>query len=129
MSRLPATAEHAGLLGVVAGEAAFDEGDEWLDAVLARLDTNRALLGRLLTEHLPEIVWTPAQATYLAWLDCRPLNLGDDPANVSLARGRVALAPGVNYGSRSGAGHAQLNFGTSPEMIGEMVRRMSDAVR
>ncbi len=129
VDRLPALAEHAGLLGVIAAEAAFDEGDEWLDAVLAQLDTNRALLDRLLTEHLPEIVWTPPQATYLAWLDCRSLGLGDDPARVFLDRGRVALAPGVNYGSRSGAGHARLNFGTSPEMISEMVQRMTNAVR
>lgn len=127
-NRLPALAEHAGLLGVIAAEAAFDEGDDWLDAVLAQLDTNRALLGELLTEHLPEIVWAPAQATYLAWLDCRSLGLGDDPATVFLDRGRVALAPGTNYGSRSGAGHARLNFGTSPEMISEMVQRMSNAV-
>ncbi len=129
VNRLPALAEHAGLLGVIAAEAAFDVGDDWLDAVLAELDTNRALLGRLLTEHLPEIVWTPSQATYLAWLDCRSLGLGDDPARVFLDRGRVALARGVNYGDRSGAGYARLNFGTSPEMISEMVRRMSNAVR
>jgi cystathionine beta-lyase len=127
--RLPALAEHAGLFGVIAAEAAFDEGDEWLDAALAQLDTNRALVGSLLAEHLPEIVWTPPQATYLAWLDCRSLGLGDDPARVFLDRGRVALAPGVNYGSRSGAGHARLNFGTSPEMINEMVQRMTNAVR
>ena len=39
--------DHAGLLGVIASEAAFADGDAWLDAVLARLDANRALLGEL----------------------------------------------------------------------------------
>lgn len=126
--RLPALAEHAGLLGVIAAEAAFDDGDEWLDAVLAQLDTNRALLARLLAEYLPEIVWTPPQATYLAWLDCRPLGLGDDPTRAFLDRGRVALAPGLDYGTRSGAGHARLNFGTSPEIINEILQRMTKAV-
>jgi cysteine-S-conjugate beta-lyase len=126
--RLPALAEHAGLLGVLASEVAFAEGDAWLDAVLARLDANRALLGRLLAERLPEIVWTPPQASYLAWLDCRALGLGDDPAGAFLERGHVALAPGTNYG-RPGVGYARLNFGTSAEMVEDMVQRMADAVR
>jgi cystathionine beta-lyase len=126
--RLPPLADRAGLLGVVAAEVAFAEGDAWLDAVLARLDANRALLDDLLNERLPEVVWTPPQATYLAWLDCRALGLGDDPAGAFLERGRVALSPGPNYG-RSGAGYARLNFGTSAEMVDDMVRRMSDAVR
>lgn len=125
--RLPALAEHAGLLGVLASEVAFAEGDAWLDAVLARLDANRARLGKLLTEQLPEIVWTPPQASYLAWLNCRALGLGDEPARTFLDRGRVALAPGADYG-RLGAEHVRLNFGTSAEMVGDMVRRMADAV-
>ena len=71
--------------------------------------------------------WTPPQASYLAWLDCRALDLGDDPAAAFLDRGRVALAPGVNYGPRSGAGHVRLNFGTSAELVGDMVQRMTAA--
>ena len=125
--RLPPQAVHAGLLGVVAAEVAFAEGDAWLDAVLTQLDANRALLGRLLSEQLPEVVWTPPQASYLAWLDCRALGLGDDPAGTFLERGRLALAPGTDYG-RSGAGYARLNFGTSAELVGEMVQRMAHAV-
>lgn len=122
---LPALAEHAGLLGVVASEVAFSEGDAWLDAVLAQLDVNRSLLSLLLAEQIPELVWTLPQATYLAWLDCRALGLGDDPAAAFLERGRVALAPGVNYGRQSGAGRVRLNFGTSEELVGEMVQRMA----
>ena len=118
---------HAGLLGVVAAEVAFAEGDAWLDAVLTQLDANRTLLGRLLSEQLPEVVWTPPQASYLAWLDCRALGLGDDPAGTFLERGRLALAPGTDYG-RSGAGYARLNFGTSAELVGEMVQRMAHAL-
>jgi cystathionine beta-lyase len=125
VGRLPALAEHAGLFGVVASEVAFSEGDAWLDAVLAQLDANRALLVRSLAEQIPELVWTPPEATYLAWLDCRALGLGDDPAAAFLEQGRVALAPGENYGRRSGAGHVRLNFGTSAELVGEMVHRMA----
>jgi cysteine-S-conjugate beta-lyase len=128
MSRLPPMADHAGLLGVIASEAAFRDGDAWLDAVLARLDANRSLLGLRLAAELPEVEWRPPGATYLAWLDCRGLGLGDDPAQTFLEHGRVALSPGLHYGAR-GAGFARLNFGTGPELVAEAVARMADGLR
>lgn len=125
--RLPSLTDHAGLLGVIAAEAAFTEGDEWLDAVLRRLTANRTLLGERLAAELPEIDWTPPDATYLAWLDCRRLQLGDDPAATFLTHGRVALSPGLDYGPE-GAGFVRLNFGTSAEHLIDIVQRMRHAV-
>jgi hypothetical protein len=43
---MPALHEHAGLLGLIAAEAAFDYGDPWLDAVIDQLDHNREQLAR-----------------------------------------------------------------------------------
>ena len=96
--------DHASVLGQVAAEIAFTEGDPWLDAVIAQLDRNRAQLAAELARQLPAVRWEPPQATYLAWLDCRGLALDGEPADVFLTRGRVALAPGPDYG-RPGAGH------------------------
>ena len=127
VARLPDLSDRVGLLGIVAAEAAFADGDAWLDAVLAKLDANRALLGERLADELPEVRWKPPEGTYLAWLDCRCLGLGDDPAAAFLARGRVALSSGLDYG-RPGAGHARLNFGTSPELVAETVARMASAI-
>ncbi|RLP93972.1 MalY/PatB family protein [Micromonospora sp. CV4] len=114
-------------LGVIAHTAAFGDGGEWLDALLTGLDDNRRLLAGLLTEHLPAIRHRPGQATYLAWLDCRALGLGDDPATVFLERGRVALNSGSAFGT-GGDGHVRLNLATAPELITEAVRRMATAV-
>ena len=91
VARMPPLHEHAGLLGVIAAEAAFDDGDAWLDAVIAQLDANREQLTRELARELPNIAWRPPEATYLAWLDCAGLGLGDEPAEIFLAQGRVAL--------------------------------------
>ena len=57
----------------------------------------------------------------------RSLGLGDDPAAAFLERGRVALAPGPDFGE-PGRGYARLNMGTSPELLAEAVRRMAVAV-
>ncbi len=114
---------HLGLLGSV---AAFTESLPWLDAAVAQIDENRKLLARLLREQLPGIGYVSGSATFLAWLDCRNLGLGDDPAAVFLERGRVALSPGADFGVQGG-GFARLNIGTSPELIIEAVRRMAAA--
>jgi cysteine-S-conjugate beta-lyase len=127
VARLPDLTDQAGLLGVLAAEAAFAEGDEWLDAVLAQLHANRSLLGERLAAEVPAIRWQPPGATYLAWLDCRALGLGDDPAGTFLEGGRVALSSGLDFG-REGAGFARLNFGTSRELVAEAVRRLGRAL-
>ncbi|MGV9291902.1 MalY/PatB family protein [Streptomyces sp. NPDC003719] len=128
LARMPEEVGHGpSHVGVIAHTAALRHGTAWLDAVLAGLDRNRRLLTDLLAAHLPGVVHRPGEATYLAWLDCRALGLGDDPAEVFLRRGRVALSPGPDFGT-GGAGHVRLNLAASPEVITEAVRRMASAL-
>jgi cystathionine beta-lyase len=114
--------------GVLASAAAFTRGHAWLDAMLAQIDSNRDLLGRLLADQLPAMGYVPPEASFLAWLDGRALGLGDDPAAAFLERGRVALSPGPDFGA-AGRGYARLNLGTSPELVTEAVRRMAATCR
>jgi cystathionine beta-lyase len=128
LARIPVDVSFgAGLFGVIGGEAALRYGEDWLDALIAGLDENRALLGRLLAEHLPDVGYQPPEATYLAWLDCRALGLGDGAADRFLLRGRVAVSPGGIYGT-PGRGFVRLNFATSADLLAEGVRRMAAAL-
>lgn len=111
------------LMGAVAAEAVWRDGDEWLAAVLAHLERQRALLGTLLADQLPTVGYVAPAATYLAWLDCRSLGLGDDPSATFLQRG-VRLSEGPNFGSE-GLGFARLNFATSSGVLREIVARMA----
>jgi cysteine-S-conjugate beta-lyase len=119
--------EHSGLLGAIAAEAAFTDGDPWLDAVLAQLDANRAWLMSELPARLPDVTWRPPQATFLAWLDCAGLGLGEEPANVLLDHGRIALGRGLDFGPE-GAGYVRLNFATSPAHLDQALTRMRAAL-
>ena len=79
--RLPMDVTYGtGHLGVIAAVAAYREGGPWLEDVVAIIDGNRRLLAELLAEHLPRAGYVPPQASYLAWLDLRAYDLGDDPA-------------------------------------------------
>jgi cystathionine beta-lyase len=122
----PETPYHAGHLGVLGAKVAFTEGEPWREEALAALDRNRALLGDLLGAHVPSVSWVPMQASYLAWLDCTALGLGDDPARAFLEHGRVALSPGPTFGT-GGAGFARLNIATTAALLEEAVVRMARA--
>lgn len=114
-------------VATIAHVAALDDGREWLARLLDELDANRHLLTRLLAEHLPDVRYQLPEATYLAWLDCRDLGLGDDPAATFRRRGKVALSPGRRYGE-PGRGFVRLNLATSPGIITEAVRRMASSL-
>ena len=109
--------------GTVAQTVAYSQGGEWFADVLAGLDRNRHLLGSLLAEHLPTVGYQLPASTYLTWLDCRELGLGNDPAAVFLERGRVALNSGITFGT-GGEGHVRMNIATSPAILEEAVSRM-----
>lgn len=123
LARLP-EAWTVGHLGVLAATAAYRDAEPWLDSLLAAIAGNVELLGELLARHLPEVTCTPPEATYLAWLDCRALGLGDDPAAEILHRAKVALSPGPAFGP-PGAGFARLNLACHPDLLRDAVTRMS----
>jgi cystathionine beta-lyase len=120
--------EHgASTLGVLASTAAYTAGGPWLDAVVDYLDGNRALLGDLLAVQLPEVGYTPPEGTYLAWLDCRALGLGDRPGPV-FARGGVALTDGPACGD-AGRGFVRYTLATPRPVLRDTVQRLAAAVR
>lgn len=113
-----------GHLGVLASIAAFQEGKAWLDGLREYQANNGRLLEALLKEHVPEAHYTPPEAGYLAWIDCADLGIGPNPAAHFLKHGRVALAPGLEFG-KQGEYFVRLNMGTSREVLTEIVKRMS----
>ncbi|CAN5538496.1 aminotransferase class I/II-fold pyridoxal phosphate-dependent enzyme [soil metagenome] len=121
-------AEHgAANVGVVANTVAYDAGGPWLADLVGYLDGQRRLLGELLAEHLPEVGYRPPEGTYLAWLDCRRLGLGDHPAEFFLEHAGVALTDGPACG-QAGAGFARLNFATPAPVLAQTVRQLAAAL-
>jgi cystathionine beta-lyase len=114
--------------GLMATEAAWRHSQPWLDQVIAYLDENRRCLARFVEEHLPGVVHHSPEATYLAWLDCRALELDPHPVEFFLERARVALSDGANFGPGH-EGFVRLNFGTSRAILSEILERMAKAVQ
>ena len=108
--------------GMLAHAAAYRTGGAWLNEVVADIARNSALLSNLVATHLPGARYQPLESTYLAWVDCRELGLGNDPAATFLEKGRVAFSSGPVFGE-GGAGFVRINIATSSEILTEALTR------
>lgn len=111
------------ILGAFAAVAAFDKGEQWLDAAISTIESNAHYLKTLLDTHLPAAQYQIPECSYLAWVDVSALNLGADPAAVFLAKGRVAFNAGHIYGP-TGSQFVRINLATSESVLAEAVNRM-----
>lgn len=114
--------------GIDATVAAWTDprSEDWLDSVVAYLESRRDWLAGAVRAEIPSIRMHPPEATYLAWLDCAAV-CGNLPASQwALDRARVACNPGETFAQGYGA-HMRLNFATSPEVLGIMLDRLRKA--
>lgn len=99
------------VLSLAAHIAAYREGAPWLDALRRYLEANLHHVAARLNHAFPVLNWQPPEATYLAWIDLRPLALDDQALQqVLIEQERVAIMPGTTYGA-AGAGFLRLNVG------------------
>ncbi len=110
------------LLAFTAAEAAYEHGQDWLDAQLDYLRGHRDYLMREINA-LPGLKLEKIEATYLAWIDCSGLPV-DNPHRFFEQAG-VGLSPGIDFGNRQ---FVRLNFGCTRKTLEEAVARMKAAV-
>jgi cystathionine beta-lyase len=116
------------LFGLVAMEAAYKYGDEWLEQLLDYLQLNLDFTQTYFTEKIPKISVIKPQGTYLIWLDCRALGL-DDMALRSFMRekARVGLDDGFLFGA-GGPGFQRMNIACPRAILEEALHRIETAV-
>jgi cystathionine beta-lyase len=119
---------HPNVLGLVAARAAYQSGAEWLAELLLYLEQNRDYLVKYVTQNLPGVRTTTPEGTYLAWLDCRGLDLQEEPYDFFLREARVGLNEGRPFG-QSGSGFVRLNFGCPRSVLQEGLQRMETALK
>lgn len=117
------------IFGQVAMEAAYTRGDEWLDQLVAYLEENFRMLSGELHSALPELIISPLQATYLAWLDFSFLKMDDPELKAFIIRkARLGLNEGPMFGP-GGEQHQRLNLATTADRLKEGIRRLVTAVQ
>lgn len=115
------------ILGLVAAQAAYQYGDDWLQELRTYLAANRDYVVDFIGHRLPGVRATVPEATYLAWLDCRESGIPGNPHAFFLQQAGVALNDGAMFGP-GGDGFVRLNFGCPRALLAEGLERMATAL-
>jgi cystathionine beta-lyase len=113
---------HVTALGYTATLAAYRDGAEWLKALRRYLVRNRETITEAI-ESIDGLSMTHVEATYLAWIDTRPLGIYKPAAFFEEAG--VGLWDGDDF---QGPGFVRLNFGCPAGILKEALARIREAV-
>ena len=109
----------------VAMEAAFNEGEEWLEQLLAYLNDNFEYVKSFCEEHIPQIKVNVPDATYLMWLDCRGLAMDNETLRkFMIEKAGLGLNEGYTFG-RSLNGYMRLNAACPRSVLKQAVDSIS----
>ena len=135
-------------LGLVAMRAALNEGEPWLDDLMAYLDANHDFAESYIRRNLPGIRHRKGEGTYLAWLDVAGFAERIGAAKTAAVESAesvepvspekvvqrwfaehagVFLNPGSTYGT-GGAGHMRMNLASPRKVVEMALNNMAEAV-
>ena len=117
------------VLSLVAMEAAYRYGDEWLNELLEYLKENLKFLIEYFEENIPEVKVIRPEGTYLVWLDFRALGMnGEELSKFLVEKAKVGLDDGYLFGP-SGNGFARINIACPIKTLKEGLKRIESAVK
>lgn len=115
-----------GLPELVACEAAYRHGDEWLEGVLAYIKANAEFTRAYLQEHLPRVKMTKLEGTYLVWLDFRDYGLTDKELDEKiLNQAGLWLDSGAVFG-KCGEGFQRINIACPRKTLQQALDQLID---
>lgn len=115
-----------GLPGLVACEAAYRHGDEWLEGVLAYIKANAEFTRAYLQEHLFRVKMTKLEGTYLVWLDFRDYGLTDKELDEKIFnQAGLWLDSGAVFG-KCGEGFQRINIACPRKTLQQALDRLID---
>ena len=116
-------------LGYIATEAGYRYGSEWLSEVMDVIYGNYLYIKEEFAKHLPDVVMTPLEATYLAWADFSAYLSPEELQPFMQDRCRLAFDYGSWFGGDRSGSFIRINLATRRENIGEVVRRIADNLK
>lgn len=116
--------------GVIALQAAYNEGESWIDQLNLYLWENYKVLKDFFQEHLPKLKVLKLEGTYLVWIDISATGLkADELTNELLQHGKVMVNSGTMYGKTTGADYLRLNIAMPRSLMLEALQRIAQVLQ
>jgi cystathionine beta-lyase len=108
--------------------AAYEQGEDWLNQMLAYVQANIDFTEQFLKDSIPAISMLKPQASYLIFLDCRKLGLDQEElVNLFVDKAHLALNDGTMFG-KEGKGFMRLNVGCPRSVLEKALKQLQQAV-
>lgn len=118
---------HLNIMSIEAVKAAYKDSEEWLEGMLKYLKRNIEILKEAFPKDY-KITALDMDGTYLAWLDCRKLNLSVDELNdLFLNKAGVWLHNGATFG-KGGEGFMRMNLACPVSVLEEAIKRIKSVL-
>lgn len=116
------------LMGLIACQAAYEEGGAWLSELKTYLEGNLAFVREYLKEQLPEIKLIEPEGTYLIWLDFRGLGLTEEEReDLIVNKAGLWLDSGAMFGT-DGEGFERINIACPRETLKKALLQLRRAI-
>ena len=113
----------------IATIAAFEQGEEWRQAMLQYVQNNIEFVIDYCAKNIPQVKPYRPEASYLVWLDCRELQLSQpDLVHLFVKEAHLALNDGEIFG-KEGRGFMRLNVGCPRSTLQQALEQLRDAIK
>lgn len=116
------------VFGIEALQAAYKEGDQWLDQLLIYLRGNRQFIYDFLRSEISRVEMMVPEATYMTWLDFSKLGMTQEALNkFIIEKAGLGLNNGTQFGP-GGEGFMRLNFGCPRSLLAQSMNQLKSAI-
>lgn len=106
---------------------AYEQGEEWLNQLLAYVQGNIDFLTQYIDQHLPKVKYLVPQASYLVFLDFRALGLSQkELVSFCTNKAHLALVDGSVFGEE-GKGFMRINLASPRSVIEKALEQLKEA--
>jgi cysteine-S-conjugate beta-lyase len=113
--------------GLVATEAAYTHGADWLKQLIKYLEGNYQFLEDFFKNNLPKVKLMKPDSTFLVWIDLSGLSIDTEVAFKKMIDAGVGLSPGHLFGT-GGQNFVRLNMGCPLSVLKESLDRIKVAL-
>lgn len=114
------------IMGLIAAMAAYQDGEEWYQAVHHYIGENIAYTRQFIEQQMPQVRMAEQEGTYLVWLDFRALQISDEELNDRIVnRAKLWLDSGGIFGE-SGKGFQRINVACPRKILTQALEQLVD---
>ncbi|MEG0805851.1 MAG: MalY/PatB family protein [Lachnospiraceae bacterium] len=117
-----------GIMGYAACEAAYTQGEDWLNQILIYIRGNYQYIREYLKKNIPEVTIGDLEGTYLGWMDFSKLGLTEEELDeLCVEKSKIWFDEGRMFG-KAGEGYERINLACPRSVLQQAMKQLKEAL-